>query len=195
MKDIVYLDFRKEFNACKETPSGMQTNLFIDELDVSFEANTIWQFVRGCDIVYYGKSLYYLCRFLTNSDVDYDFTSVSLVDILEVETALNPISLDGILFRRKNKEKESNLQAVIDIFKDQRTNISDDIKTIDEMSQKEDKRVDASGLLIQRDGIIKMKKDGTILFKNLGYAQSLLNNYKVPKDTREAVKNLFESLG
>lgn len=187
-RNIVCFTFNGESIICsKQFPSGKVQEKSFSDLSV------LWEFIKGCDLVFYGGDFKSLLYKLIRSYVEYDFTEVNLVDILELEEYLNPRSLEDLSVKYSGGFENSN-KAILDVFAAQKELANKSIEEIELSCKNGRKRLDSEGRIILKDGVATWnegKIKGTAVVQDLSYAQRVLDS-NIPAETKNVIKKLFK---
>ena len=168
----------------------------------------IQSFFTDCHIGGYNSNRFdmpMLLQELRRSGLSLDLDGIALIDVMQIETKLNPRTLSAVYQRYTGKVLEDAHDALADVratveilenqlFSEELTNIVD-CTDLDKFSQGDNVRVDVSGKLCMVDGQVCWnfgKNKNRPILEDKGYLKWYLKQ-SVPVDTMDIINNLLNS--
>lgn len=169
-------------------------------------AVSIKSFFTDCDLGGYNSNRFdvpLLMQELNRCGLTLDVSNISLVDVMQIETKINPRTLGAVYQRYTGKVLENAHDALADVLATaeilEKQLLTEDLENMDSFeeldlfSQGDSPRVDVSGKLCKSGDEICWtfgKNKGMPILQDRGYLNWFLKQ-SVPVDTREIIDNLL----
>lgn len=187
MEVFIYLHKDNSVECLKTYPTGLEKhNVFADYSEC-------YSFIKDCNVIFFGEDFKKLLKLFRDYEIDYNFTTVSLINIQEVEEYINPKDLFSISLKYAG-DKEDGLKAISDIYSAQKSILNTTTQELDKISNKGLKRIDSEGWIIEKDGVLlwnEGKRKGKPIIEDLDYATYIMNNTDF-NDLKRILKKAFK---
>lgn len=164
-------------------------------------AKSLFNYFNNSDIGGYNSNNYdvpLLVEEFKRSGLDFDVSGRNYIDVLRIETELNPRTLEAVYKRYTGKELSgahdalADVKGTIEVFEKQLSHFDDNIgfDEVDKFSQGDKERVDLAGKLCKIDGQICWtfgKNRNLPITRDVQYAMWYLRQ-SVPSETAKIIK-------
>ena len=186
---------------------GITDEMVKDQPTFKQIAKGIFEFIGDCDLGGYNSDKFdipLLIEEFLRCSIVFDTSCRSYIDVMKLETALNPRTLAAVFQRYFNEELDGAHDAEVDvkgtvrIFEAQMANPLvaelNSVKEFDEFTQGDKKRVDFSGVIYEMNGEYYFSfgkhKDNRVL-DNISYVNWMLNS-SFSRETKQKLSAIIK---
>lgn len=187
---------------------GITDDMVADQPTFSQVSDELYTWMSGCDLAGYNSNNFdipLLCEEFGRCEIIRPAKSIHLIDVLQIERAVNSHKLSETYRRYTGKELEwahdamADTQATLDIYMKQIHKLPDlnTVEAIDNWTQSDRKRYDIAGKMYMVDDMIYWsfgKYRGRPVHEDLSYCQWVMG-WEFPLETKSKLQEWIEGRG